>query len=422
MALTKENEEYLVGMIKDVCGSIVAETVHENMASFRESMEKTQQQDPQYPAWVTELLSRSDIPDSPDELIKQGGIQEKLDSSESVQRMIKAIAAGKGDPVRSADWYHRTYGDDVICKALAATDATAGGFIVPEEMAMDVIELLRPASRFRGMNPQIVTMDSGVMRLPKITGGAAGSYIAENQNMTATEQTFGQVVANAKKLAALVPVSNDLIRRRGDSNTIVRDDLVAALAQASDLAFIRSDGTSGEPKGMRFWAQAANILTVNATVNTENVLADLGTAIQTLMDGNVRMLRVGWMFSPRTWRALLTATASTGQMVLRDEMQAGRLFGFPFSISTQIPDNLAVTGTNESEIYLADFADLVIAETVGLILDASTEAAYHDGSNVVAAFSLDQTVVRAIMEHDLVARHEESIVVLSDVDWTAITT
>jgi len=403
--LTKENETKLLDMIKDVVGPEVKELIESHMAPFREKMTD----------WEARLALPAPVADPVADPVVVDPVAPK--GGEMLTRMIQSIAIGKGDPHRAASWYKHQWADDTVCKALAATDATAGGFIVPEEMAAEIIELLRPASVIMRMNPQIVSMDSGVLRLPRITAGASATYIAENSNMTATEPTFGQVVASAKKLAALVPVSNDLIRRRNASTSIVRDDLVAALAEKSDSAFIRSDGTAGEPKGLRYWAPAANLLTVNASVVTENVIGDLGNMVVQLMNNDTRMLRVGWLMAPRTWNALMTMTTSQGGMVLRDEMQAGRLFGFPFAVTTNIPINLAVTGTAESELYLVDFADVVVAESTSLVLDASTEAAYHDGSNVVAAFSLDQLVVRAIMEHDLVVRHEESICVSTDVDW-----
>lgn len=92
--------------------------------------------------------------------------------------------------------------------------------------------------------------------------------------------------------------------------------------------------------------------------------------------------------------------------------------GFPYKSTTQIPINLGA-GENESEIYLADFADVLIGEVPGIEVGASSEAAYHDGANLVAAFSLDQTVVKVVMQNDLAVRHAESVAVLTGVTWAA---
>lgn len=62
-------------------------------------------------------------------------------------------------------------------------------------------------------------------------------------------------------------------------------------------------------------------------------------------------------------------------------------------------------------------ADVVIAENEMIEIDVSREAAYHDGNEVVAAFSQDQTVIRAIARHDLVVRHDYSVAVKTGVAY-----
>lgn len=300
---------------------------------------------------------------------------------------------------------------------LAAQSGVGGGFLLPEPLAAEVIEFLRPASAVRQLEPVIMPMDAGTLRIPKLATGSAAAYVGENVNMANAQPVFGQVIPTAKKLAALIPISNDLIRRGGPGvDTLLRDDLVAAIAQRSDLAFIRGDGTQAQPKGLLNWILAAENIVSNATVNTANVIADLGKLIQALADANVRFIRPGWIMSNRTWRYLYTLLTTVGAFIFRDEMNNGTLFGMPFARTSQIPNNLAPGGTG-SELYLADFADVVIGESTGILIDVSTEAAYFDGANVQAAFSQDQMVLRALIEHDLVMRHNESVAELSQVIW-----
>lgn len=428
--LTKETEDRVRSMLRDVCGPMLEELVGAQMAQFRESMEKSQPQSP-IPAWLQTLAAKAgvltdeapQIPATAKQLIEMGGIQIVKGYGDPLSRYLTAIAAeaskvGAGRRMTREEWYKDRYGEDDIYKALAATDAVSGGFLVPDAQSMEIIELLRPASVFRQMNPVVEPMEQGKLSIPGLATGASATYIGENQNISMTAQTFRQVNLIARKLAAVIPVSNDLIRRRAGTSNMVRDDLVAAMAQKSDSAFIRSDGTSSEPRGLRYRAAAANLLTVNATVNTENVMADLGNAMLALMNNNVRMIRPGWLMAPRTWMALMLMSTADGNFFMMPELSNRRLFGYPIGVTTNIPITLAVTGTNESEIYFVDFADVVIGETTTLLLDASSEAAYYDGANVQASFSLDQTVLRAIIEHDIVLRHDASVAVLTDVDWT----
>jgi HK97 family phage major capsid protein len=338
------------------------------------------------------------------------------DKSLRLGRVVRALAANRGDPIRAASFAENVLGDEVVAKALSASDETAGGFLVRDEFVGSIIELLRPASIVRSLNPVVLPLDSGTLRLPKHTTGASGGWIGENANAPATQPAFGQVVLTAKKYAALIPISNDLLRRASPNvDMVVRDDVVAGIAAATDLAFIRGTGVAGQPRGIR--NQSGISTTATAGTTLAQVTTDLGAALQSLMDANVRLLRPGWMMAPRCWRHLATIRDGNGNLAFQPELAAGTLYGFPFAISTQIPTNLG--GGTESEVYLVDFADVVIGDATTVLVDASTEAAYHDGTNVVAAFSLDQTVVRAIVEVDLGLRHAESVHVTTAVTWGA---
>ena len=94
------------------------------------------------------------------------------------------------------------------------------------------------------------------------------------------------------------------------------------------------------------------------------------------------------------------------------------LKGYPVSKTTNIPNNLG-DGTNESEVYFGDMSELIIADASTFILEANPAAAYHDGTNVQAAFSRDEVPIRIIVEHDSAMRHAESIAVLDSVLWGA---
>ena len=95
-------------------------------------------------------------------------------------------------------------------------------------------------------------------------------------------------------------------------------------------------------------------------------------------------------------------------------MAGGTLLNFPFAVTSQIPSNLG-TGANESEVYFVDFGDAIIGESSLVELAVSEEAAYYNGISVVAAFSLDQTVIRAIARHDFALRRSVAGAVLTEV-------
>lgn len=66
------------------------------------------------------------------------------------------------------------------------------------------------------------------------------------------------------------------------------------------------------------------------------------------------------------------------------------------------------TGGKESEIYFADFNDVLIGEDGAMVVDFSREATYIDADgNTVSAFARNQSLIRVIMEHDIGFRHIE---------------
>ena len=199
---------------------------------------------------------------------------------------------------------------------------------------------------------------------------------------------------------------------------MVREDMVRYMASREDTAFIRDDGTSGTPKGMRYWAAGANLIAANGVESLANTTTDLGKLVQQLMKNNIPMTRPRWFISPRTYRYLTTVRDGNGNYAFRAEMMAGNLWGWPFFWTTNIPETLT-SGANSdtTEVYFVDMDDMVIGESQRLIVDASADAAYHDGSAVQAAFSRDETVVRAIAQHDFAARRDESIAILTGVRW-----
>lgn len=329
-------------------------------------------------------------------------------------RFIRAIAAGRGDPERAAKWARKEWGDEEFCKVLEASDAAAGGVLVPTEWSSEIIELLRNRAVVRSMGPRIVPMPSGALQIPKITGGATASYVGESQNVDVDEATFGQINLSWKKLAVLTPISNDLLRFSSpDADAIVRDDLVTAMALREDTAFLRDDGTQFTPKGLRYYGTATN---VTATFDLDKVTADCANVILRMQQNNVRFMNCGWIMAPRTAMYLRTVRDTNNNFVWKAEMDAGTFFGYRYAVSNQVPITLGGS-SDESEVYFADFADVIIGDSGRLEIAASDTAAYYDGSNVQAAFSRDQTVIRAIAHHDLGVRHDESIEVLTAVDW-----
>jgi HK97 family phage major capsid protein len=332
---------------------------------------------------------------------------------------------------KAAEFVSSQFGDDVVAgklktRALQGGITGEGGALIPQDFMADLIELLRSLTAVRGASPMEVGMPMGNLTIPRLAGGATANYQNEMDDIAISQERFDDVNFSAKKLTAMVPVSNDLIRRSPIGvEEIVRDDLVQTIARREDLAFLRGDGTDKGPIGMRHLVLPANLITVTAMPATPGpgdqltaILAGASAAILALQNGMSRMIRPVWIMSPTIARFIATARDQVGGFYFKDEIAAGRFEGYPIRLTQQIPTNLVMTTyTKASEIYFVDMADFVIADTYNVVVDASDVAAYNDGVSMVSAFQRDQSLFRVIAEHDVNMRHLQSLVVLLTQDW-----
>lgn len=409
-----ELAEFVSNQVKEFVGNQMADLIRKNV---EESVAPLREKVTNWSEKITAGMSK------PVAKTREPGI--------ALARCVRATAASKfhGMGVDGAVNILRNWGDtdladewaDARKKALAAGDATAGGFLVPTQFSQDFIALLRSATVMRKLGVPTLQLPTGTIKIGKATAGATAGYIGENTNAPKSQLATGQITLTFKKLACLTPVSNDLLRYSSPgADTIVRNDLIAAMAVTEDGAFIRGNGMDGSPRGLNFWAPNANKIASNGTVSNQNTASDLGKLMQQLMGADIPMVKPCWIMAPRTRNYLITLQNTNGAFVYKDEMAGGTLWGYPYGITTGVPTNLdtsAAGNLNESEIYFVDVMQGIIGEAETIMVDASQEAAYNDGSTVQAAFSLDQTVVRALAEHDFVMRYDKAVAVLTQVTW-----
>jgi len=348
----------------------------------------------------------------------------KYEKGIAAGRFVRAMAFGKGDPGKAKRFVDKAFDDplgDMIGKALQAGDFTAGGALIPPEFAGEIIELLRSRAVVRMAGPRVLPMNSGTLTIRKQTAGSNSSYVGESQNITKTEPTSGQIVLTSKKLAAIVPISNDLLTfSAGDTaDQFVRDDLVMELAVREDQAFIRDNGLSDTPKGLRYWAPSGNV-TASAGTSATNIETDFKVMVNDLEQADVRMIKPVWFMAPRSKNHLRNLRDANGNLIYPEIRTTNpTLYGWPVLTTTNIPVNLG-GGSNETELYLVDMADVIIGEATDLEIAVDGSASYIDtGGSLVSAFSRDETLMRAIARHDLAVRHEESVSVINAVTWGA---
>ena len=368
----------------------------------------------------------SGVGDVADVLSKSPQVTNKpQDQGKKAAGCVAALMQGGGDLTKAEAFANREFGkNSEITKALSASDFTAGGALLPEPVSMELIELLRPRSVVRRMDPQTFDLsDGGQLAVPRVSKDASANWISENEDIPKSEPEFGQVVLDLKKHAAMVPISNDHVRAaRQDVLDLVRRMLLRTMGDDEDKTLLMSDGTGNEPVGLRHLAASANV-TGSAGTSADNIQQDFKDLMAALTTNNVPIENPRFIMSRRSWLSLLNLRDTTsGELVFpevrnRAMSEAGTVYGIPVEVSNNVPDNLG-TGSDESVVMLAEGSELMLGQDGRLEVETSREASYTASGSKVSTFERDQSLVRVISRLDFKAMHEEAIAVKTGVKWS----
>jgi HK97 family phage major capsid protein len=330
---------------------------------------------------------------------------------------------GAGNPDAAYRIAKKAGADEIVVRALGESTMAGGGAFVPQAISEDYIELLYNAAPFLSAGPRRLPVPSGNLTVPKLTAGATATWGGESRNIGASEQTFGQRRLDLKKLSVLTAISNELLRDSSPAlDAIVRDDLSNNAAVVVDAALIRGTGSVFAPRGVYSQVASANKFNANATANVANVTSDLNKAMRLIEDAKVRFVKPAWFISPTTKYGLMAARDANGSLVWAPEMATGKLYGIPFFVTQNIPSNLG-GGTNQSEVYLVEMSHVMVGDDpLGVQVQMADGAAYFDGTNVVAGFSRDESVVRLVQRIDMILRQDgNEASVIEALNWATIT-
>jgi len=293
-------------------------------------------------------------------------------------------------------------------RALNEGTDSGGGYLVPVEQSLQWFDRLRPASVVLQAAPVVLDAQAEQLAVPKITGSATVAMVAENAAITESEETFGQLLLTPRKLAALVPISNEVL---ADSQPAIRDlvaqDLAAQLGTKLDEQMLTGDGTAPNLRGIRnFAGVTTTYLGANGATPTLNDIAD---AVARLETSNADLSRTALFIHPRTWATFRKIADSQARYQLQPDPTSAeqrRLFGVPVHTSSQ----LSITetrGTNSdcSTVLAVDMSRVVVARRAQLEIAYSPDYAFHK----------DQTYVRVVARFDIGLVHAAAVEIVAGV-------
>jgi len=338
-------------------------------------------------------------------------------------------AREQGGGIETAIDIAKAAGQNTLAKAFQATDFDQGGFMVEPAFADAVIEELVARVVYTRAGPEMIDLPEGGLSMPYENDGADAQWVGEGTAPSAEEITGGQIRMQPHKLITIVGVSNDLLRSQpGRSDTFVLNSIIRGMGTKLDSTLIRGLGLSNEPMGLRGLCASANKfdVTSGATI-TQAVLVRELLQLQNLIETlNVDLAidRPAYFGAPRTKNYLKSQRATDGLLFPGLET-SNDLLGVPLSVTSNVPVNLDESGTaanDESELYCAALAHMLLGRTVDMQVDVAPGAAYVNSSgSTVSGFSRDETPVRVIGKWDHAAGQRGSEIALAqEIDWALV--
>lgn len=302
---------------------------------------------------------------------------------------LKQLLHGK-DLIRDKDqltaeekivgFYHAliTHNDSAV-KALSEGVAADGGNLFPAEFAAELIKPLTLPTRMRSL-VRVIKMSGNQLIAPSLTNRPKVYWTAENAAKTTTTANFGQVTLTAKKMAAILYSSDELLE--DSSNIDVVQLIISLFADAigieEDRVILRGNGTT-EPTGIETARNAGTIATTSAGGNL---------SFDTL-------IRLVYSLKPqyRSGATFLVNPANVMELRILKDSQGRYLWldpsspeGFPTVLSYRVVEHYDVP---ESTIY---FGNWKLAYWLGDRQQMTVKVTQDE----TQAFTHDQTAIRVV--------------------------
>jgi len=141
--------------------------------------------------------------------------------------------------------------------SFGSEDPGAGGFLIPEIMRSELLELAIEESIVRSratvipmstLRVPIPTVDD-TSHVSSLFGGVTFYWAEESSALPESQASFGKVVLDAKKLVGFFKVPNELLADAPAFSGWFENRIPAGLAWAEDVAFLAETG-AGTPEGL----------------------------------------------------------------------------------------------------------------------------------------------------------------------------
>ena len=295
---------------------------------------------------------------------------------------------------------------DMAEKAVKATPdvdpgtSSLGGALVPNLFRA---ELIRNVEAYGTLftKARRVVIGLGTTTYPKRTAGQTAYWTSAGAKITQSGITFGTVVLQAEKLAALIAMPNEFMRDPtllADMGNLAAVEIAYAIAYALDNAMANGDGTATYG-GIIGIFQSATITQLIEAAATHTLLTTLAVgdivAVAAGLAGSQYHGQAEWIGSLSVLYTILGLTTTAGAplfMQQTDELSRRKILaGFPWGISQICPASTAIVAGSK----YAAFGDLRQSHYCGMIRNVEIAVSTD------VYFDQDMTAVRGVVHADI---------------------
>jgi HK97 family phage major capsid protein/HK97 family phage prohead protease len=312
----------------------------------------------------------------------------------------------------------------VVKAAVSAVNTTTDAALIGNEGGFaDFVEFLRPMTIVgRFGNGGIPGVRRVPFRVPLIrqTGGSVGYWVGEGAPKPLTKPAWGRTELSPLKAANIAVATMEALRDSSPSaETLLRDDLAAAIAAAIDTAFI--DPTNAGSAGVKPASITNGLTAIQSTGNDAAAIReDVRLAMAAFIAASNALSSGVWIMSATTALALSMMRTALDQPEFPGiNMNGGTFFGLPVIVSEYIGDY----------VVLANATDIWFADDGGVAVDMSTEASLQmmdnptvnsvtpTATDLVSMFQTNSVAFRAERTINWARRRDTGVALISGVAW-----
>ena len=224
----------------------------------------------------------------------------------------------------------------------SSSGSTGSNVIFTEYVSL--IELLRNQMKVRALGATFLSGLSSNVAFPKQATAGSASWVADNPGADVADSnlTLAQISLTPKILQSSTAFSRKLLLQSSvDVEALVRNDLMAIMALAIDLASLTGTGANNQPLGVLNQSGIGSVVTAGATLTFDDFLA----LEELVADANADQLGIAAQLTTPKVRRKLKNLPQLANTIALPVWQDDEVNGYRTEVTNQLPTPLSTGGT-----------------------------------------------------------------------------